>query len=81
MLQLASDAGVVAAVVNGCSPEDWSLVQKVCSDPPLGMTLVPSYGVHPWSVAEVDEAHPNMAWLKSLRERLEADPAAALGEV
>jgi len=70
----ARAAGLACIVVNGTSPEDWPAVAALAARFP---DLVrPAYGVHP---LYVDRARGD--WQGDLRRRLEADPAASVGEI
>jgi TatD DNase family protein len=61
------------AVANGTREQDWDAVRSMCAGHPW---IIPSYGLHPWHVAE-----RTPAWLDDLRGRLEADRRAAIGEI
>jgi TatD DNase family protein len=64
---------VVKAVANGTREEDWAAVQSISSE---HSWIIPSYGLHPWyAPARSGE------WLALLRERLEHEPRAAIGEI
>lgn len=64
---------LAAAVVNGTEEHDWPQV----SDLSRRFDWVrPSYGLHPWYVG-----NRSAQWLDSLRARLAAEPAAAVGEI
>jgi len=69
----AQAAGVTGAVVNGTHPDDWPAVAALCASVPA---FHAAYGVHPWRVTELPDD-----WLPRLREFLEDDPTAGLGEV
>lgn len=64
---------VARAVVNGTREEDWAAVKAISVE---HSWITPSYGLHPWYA-------PNRSntWLKDLREHLEKDPSAAVGEI
>lgn len=66
-------AGVRAAVVNGTCENDWAAVAALAHRFPW---VVPSYGLHPW-----DAGNRTPDWLDRLRTHLDADPAAAVGEI
>jgi TatD DNase family protein len=68
-------AGVRAVVVNGTSEADWAVVEQLCRAPGP-VRLQPSYGLHPWDVG-----NRTAGWEASLRNRLEADPRAGVGEI
>jgi TatD DNase family protein len=75
-------AGVTHAVVNGTEESDWSTVAALCaavaqpSPRPPQLSLLPSYGLHPWDVG-----NRSPAWLETLRSHLVSDPRAAVGEI
>jgi TatD DNase family protein len=66
-------AGVRRVVVNGTSEEEWPVVAALARQYDW---ILPSYGVHPW-----DSGNRSPSWLAALRAQLEANPAAAIGEV
>jgi len=61
------------AVVNGTREDDWAAVHSMSSSHPW---IIPSYGLHPWYAPNRSEA-----WLNRLRERIENEPGAAIGEI
>lgn len=61
------------AVVNGTAEKDWSDVAALAQQ--HGFVL-PSYGLHPWEVGNASSR-----WRESLQRQLEAQPAAAIGEI
>lgn len=65
--------GIAGAVVNGTREADWGDVAELAGEEDF---VLPSYGLHPW---QVPERGPR--WHDDLRERLIADPRAAIGEV
>ena len=65
--------GVTRAVVNGTREDDWPAVAALARGQPF---VVPSFGLHPWHVAA---RSPD--WLARLRENLDANPAAVIGEI
>ena len=75
-------ARVTHAVVNGTEESDWSAVAALCaaaaqpSTPFPQLSLLPSYGLHPWDVG-----NRSPAWLEALRTHLVSDPRAAVGEI
>jgi TatD DNase family protein len=79
-------AGVTRALVNGTEEADWAIVAALCAsvslsplsalNPQLPLSLLPSYGLHPWDVG-----NRSSAWLETLRTYLTADPSAAVGEI
>lgn len=64
---------VAAAVVNGTSESDWDAVAKLAREREW---VVPAFGLHPWFVAG-----RSPSWLDNLKRRLDADPAAGVGEI
>ena len=70
-------AGVTRSVVNGTCETDWPDVAALCFQrSTLNVQLLPSYGLHPW-----DAGNRTPDWQKKLTAHLDADPAAALGEI
>jgi TatD DNase family protein len=73
-LAIARDsAGLAAAVVNGTRPEDWNAVTVFCQEHPWAK---PAYGIHPWHAS----GRP-AGWEQDLHARLDATPAASVGEI
>ncbi len=66
-------AGIVGAVVNGTTPDDWAAVSALASRFPW---VVPSYGVHPW-----DCGNRPADWQGRLESRLATEPRARVGEI
>lgn len=64
---------LAAAVVNGTCEADWADVAQLARERPF---VRASYGLHPWNVGN---ASPR--WRDALQARLEADPAAGVGEI
>jgi TatD DNase family protein len=76
LADLAS-VGVRAAVVNGSCESDWlDVASLVAGAAASGVTLLPSYGLHPWDVG-----NRGADWQKNLVARLDAEPHAAIGEI
>jgi len=67
-----SRAGVENWACNGCCERDWPQVQELARKHP---EVVPNYGLHPWFIQERSEQ-----WLQTLRDLLESQPEAGLGE-
>jgi len=79
-----------ACIVNGTSEQDWPDVTTLCthpgsqpsslnsqlSSPTSQLTLLPSYGLHPWNVGN---ASPH--WCDTLIRTLDAHPHAFIGEI
>lgn len=65
--------GYPRMVVNGTTLEDWKQVSQLAAAHPF---VIPSYGLHPWYL----DQRPS-DWETALRECLESDPGACLGEV
>ena len=65
--------GITRAVVNGTREDDWPAVAALARRHAF---VVPSFGLHPWHVAA---RSPD--WLARLREKLDANPGAAIGEI
>lgn len=70
----AKAAGVTGAVVNATSEDDWEIVADLAAR--QGGWIRPALGVHPWRAHEVKDG-----WLDRLREQLERDSTASVGEV
>jgi TatD DNase family protein len=64
---------LTAAVVNGTREDDWDAISRFAGE---HSWVIPSYGIHPWYVAD-----RTAAWLQRLREILVDNPAAAVGEI
>ena len=73
ILQALAALGVERAVVNGTREADWEAVSSLAREHSF---VLPSFGLHPWHVAS---RTPH--WLEALREKLEAHPAAGVGEI
>lgn len=65
--------GLRRAVVNGTSETDWPAVAQLAARFPW---VHPSYGLHPWDAGNRAEG-----WFDRLKERLAAEPHAAIGEI
>ena len=65
--------GITRAVVNGTREDDWPAVAALACKHSF---VIPSFGLHPWHVAE---RSPD--WLARLRENLDANPGAVIGEI
>lgn len=65
--------GVAGAVVNGTSEADWQAVADLAA---AHEWIVPSFGLHPWFVAQ-RSAH----WRDDLQRRLDANSHAGIGEI
>lgn len=63
--------GIAGAVVNGTTDNDWDAVARLASDLPW---VIPSYGLHPWRVAERSKD-----WEQLLRSKLDA--GGVIGEI
>jgi TatD DNase family protein len=61
------------AVVNGTAEDDWGEVAALAQ---AHRFIQPSFGLHPWNVGN---ASPH--WQPALTARLDANPAAAVGEI
>lgn len=66
-------AGVKRAVVNATNEEEWPVVAALARE---HAWVVPSHGIHPW-----DCGNRSPRWLEKLREVLQADPGAGVGEI
>ena len=65
--------GVTRAVVNGTREHDWPAVAALAR---AQSSVIPSFGLHPWHVAA-----RSADWLARLREMLDAQPGAVIGEI
>lgn len=65
--------GLRRAVVNGTCEADWPAVAALAA---RFSWVYPSYGLHPWDAGNRVEG-----WFDRLKERLEAEPHAAVGEI
>jgi TatD DNase family protein len=63
--------GIAGAVVNGTIDNDWDAVARLARDLPW---VIPSYGLHPWRVAERSKD-----WEQLLRAKLDA--GGVIGEI
>ena len=77
--------GVRAVVVNATNEDEFPLVAALCAQlsalssqlpAPSPLTLLPSYGLHPW-----DCGNRTPDWHRLLRAALLADPRAGVGEI
>lgn len=73
ILAAVARLGVTRAVVNGTREDDWPAVAALAREQSW---ITPSFGLHPWHVAG---RSPD--WLARLREKLDAFPHAAIGEI
>jgi len=69
----AAQAGVKRFACCGSSESDWPAVERLSTQFP---ELVPSFGVHPWYVAQGSQG-----WTATLRSCLERMPQAGVGEI
>lgn len=69
--------GIRTVVVNATNEDEFSVVAALCAQlSTSSLTLLPSYGVHPW-----DCGNRTADWLRHLRAALLADPRAGVGEI
>lgn len=68
----ARAAGISGMAVNATGPEDWDAVLSLAMQCP---GIVPCVGLHPWKAGKV-----SAGWETLLRERLEKNPSACIGE-
>lgn len=66
-------AGLRRAVVNGTCETDWPTVSALAARHDW---IRPSYGLHPWDAGNRAEG-----WFDRLKQRLAAEPRAAIGEI
>ena len=71
VLETLREIGITAAVVNGTIDSDWDAVSRLAAENPWA---IPSYGIHPWRVAERGDN-----WEARLCEKLDA--GGAIGEI
>jgi TatD DNase family protein len=71
VLETLEQMGIAGAVVNGTVDSDWEAVARLAREHPW---VIPSYGLHPWRVAERAQD-----WEALLRARLDA--GGAVGEI
>lgn len=67
------EAGIARCVVNATCEDDWQAVKQLGQRHPD--LILPAYGIHPW---KAHEAKPG--WDDRLRELLESEPLASIGE-
>ncbi|MBC7980723.1 MAG: TatD family hydrolase [Armatimonadetes bacterium] len=68
------DAGIEGCVVNATRERDWEKVADMARN--FSGFIFPAYGVHPWFADTVEEG-----WETRLKEILEQDARATLGEI
>jgi TatD DNase family protein len=73
IMETLAPLGLECAVVNGTRESDWPAVSALATE---HSWVRPSYGLHPWHIRE-RSAHS----LYTLAALLDADPAAAVGEI
>ncbi|KAJ1401392.1 TatD family [Sesbania bispinosa] len=73
LIKTAREKGVVFFAVNGVCEQDWHLVKHLAQTHPC---VIPSFGLHPWHVAE---RSPN--WFNTLKEYFDSTPSAVVGEI
>ncbi|DAZ95113.1 TPA: hypothetical protein N0F65_009744 [Lagenidium giganteum] len=69
-------AGVVQVVSCACHEDDWVALDGLMGQLPNGFTVVPAFGIHPWWADAASDA-----CLDALKQRLEANSRACLGEI
>src|SRR5271157_4403214 len=69
----AKNAGVAAVSCCGSSERDWQSVKELSATDPR---VIPSFGLHPWYVAERTDS-----WDNTLVALLRENPAACVGEI
>lgn len=74
-LRQAQEAGVTRMLINGTSEADWAIVAELARRQTPAVHLIPSFGLHPWEVPARSQH-----WLDTLRDFLQKNPRAALGE-
>ena len=70
-------------------PRDFPVVETTCKAfAQRGLLAVPNYGAHPWFLHEITEDDDDdtnsdykASWINELKERLENDPKACVGEI
>jgi len=73
ILEVLADLGFPQMIVNGTTIDDWGAVHRLAQQHRF---VIPSYGLHPWYL---DQRPAD--WEQSLRDHLENDPRACIGEV
>ncbi|MBA0635972.1 hypothetical protein Godav_029206 [Gossypium davidsonii] len=73
LIHIANAAGVVYIAVDGITEKDWHLVKEMSDE---FDSVIPNFGLHPWYVEG-----KSRSWFNTLKELLEANPSAAVGEI
>lgn len=74
LLEEMKAEGISGCVVNATREDDWEKVAGLAREFPDH--VFPAYGIHPWFAHTVEEG-----WEGRLREMLDADPRATVGEI
>jgi TatD DNase family protein len=74
LIEQMREVGVSGCVVNATREEDWKAVRNIAREFPNFVR--PAYGVHPWFADTV-----KTGWQERLREMLNDDPSASVGEI
>jgi TatD DNase family protein len=74
VLARAAKAGIAHMVCCGTRPSDWGQVAALAGN---YAGIIPAYGIHPWYVADASD----LTWEHRLRELLELNPRAGVGEI
>jgi TatD DNase family protein len=74
LIATTRDSGVTRMVVNGACESDWPQVAELARKFPD--LVVPSFGYHPWYLAERTDA-----WQQNLVKFLDATPEGVVGEI
>lgn len=73
LIKTALENGILYFAVNGVSEKDWIVVKEMSDKYPC---IIPSFGLHPWFIMD-----RTSNWLTFLKELLNANPSAAVGEI
>ncbi|XP_076929834.1 uncharacterized protein LOC143594394 [Bidens hawaiensis] len=73
LIETALEHNIHHFAVNGICENDWHIVKQMSGTYPC---IIPSFGLHPWFIAD-----RTTNWLITLRELLDANPSAAVGEI
>ena len=75
VIKTMRQAGITRCIVNGTRPSDWEQVAHLALSHPD--FIIPSFGLHPWYVSDIDEV-PD--WIEQLNTYLDTTPHACIGE-
>ena len=75
VIETMQQIGITCCVVNGTRPSDWGMVVDLAENYPD--LIIPSFGLHPWHLNEI-QTTPD--WLDQLQSLLDTTPNACIGE-